>query len=172
MAALLKQVNTTKDVWALVQVPAVIKDEIEFLQPFDVLTLEATRDKGTVTYQIKGAGPDAAKIKDALAALDNDLKTALNEMKQEAARGEGQTAALKAGIKALEAMKLAATGKSATLDGKIEPMNLITGLLGEFPLEEWLGGEENVPDDTLPGGPNVIPPPNGPGMVPPAMPQG
>jgi len=141
VAALLKQVDRSKEVWAVMVVPDIFKQLAPMFAGIDTLTLEAARKDGTLAFGVKGTGTDATKVQASADSTKAGVETLTKEAKDEIARMQQQAGPQQALsgyiqniVTVLESIKVASAGNNATLNGELDPFRLVGSLMMEFGL--------------------------------------
>ena len=115
IAALVKSVDTTSPVWAVMQVSKAYR-KTSFLEPFDSLALVGKRKAGRMDFVLKARGADAEKVAKAVEEFNNLMA----EGRKETAEMAEHMPAFKPIVDFIATIKAVANGTNATATARLK----------------------------------------------------
>lgn len=150
IAALVKSVDTTSPVWAVMQVSKAYR-KASFLEPFQSLALVGKRKAGQMDFVLKARGADAEKVAKAVEEFNNLMA----EGRKETAEMAEHMPAFKPIVDFITTIKAAANGTNATATARLKgdmktllsiPVSFFMAMSGTI---EFEGGAEMMPQGVV-----------------------
>jgi hypothetical protein len=145
LAPLMKTVDTKSPLWLVCRPTDAMRQDLD--AEYKTLTVRTKRVKEGTEFTVEMEAADADKAKVILETMSRRLQDLQDETKQEVAVNP----ALKPVGELVASIRLSGEGAHGTLTGRL-PTGALNALLGQLPLAELLGPEEEPPEPqpTLP----------------------